>query len=76
VGVPALSSWLLRFPGTFSLTLSGACLDWGGLAGARRARRCQPTSNHLHRLGWLHWSCPLVMWRAFLLTETILTCFC
>ena len=76
VGVPALSSRLLRLPDAFSSTLSGACSDWGGLAGARHARRCQPTGNHLHQLGWLHWSCPLVLWRAFSLTETILTCFC
>jgi hypothetical protein len=46
VGVPALSSQLLRLPGVFSLTLSGACSDLGGLASAR--------GFHLHRLGWLH----------------------
>jgi len=27
VGVPVLSSWLLRLPGAFSSTLSGACSD-------------------------------------------------
>jgi hypothetical protein len=73
VGVPALSSRLMRLPSVFSSTLSGACSDWGGLAGARRARRCQPTGNHLRWLGWLHWNCPLGLWRALSLTETILT---
>jgi hypothetical protein len=73
VGAPALSSRLMRLPGVFSLTLSGACSDWGGLAGARRTRRCQPTGNHLHRLGWHHWSFPLGLWRAFSLLRH---CFC
>jgi hypothetical protein len=73
VGVPSLSSRLLKLPGVFSSNLSGACLDWGGLAGTRHARRCQPTGNHLHRLGWLHWSCPLGLWRAFSLLRH---CFC